>query len=57
MLHLENFKNKQHPFKRMRVDENGSLEKSTDITDLIFDKFNKSLETTGGEKSGINGKN
>ena len=29
--------NKQHPYKFVRVDEYGSLENSTDVTNLLFD--------------------
>ena len=31
------FNNKNHPLKRIRVDEDGDLEKSTYVTNLIFD--------------------
>ena len=43
--------NEQHPFKRVRVDEDSALENSTDITNLIIDEFEISMETPGGDTS------
>ena len=54
---LKTLKNKQHPCKRVRVDDNGALENSTDITNLLVDKFNISMETTGDDASCLNEKN
>ena len=51
------FNNEQHPYKRMIVDKDGTLEKQSDVIYLLFDEFNLSLETTGGDTSWLNGKN
>ena len=45
---LTTFKSKQLPCKYIIVDKYGALEKPTDVTDLLFDDFNISLETTFG---------
>ena len=34
--------------------EDGALEKSTDVTNLLVDDFRISMETTGGDASWIN---
>ena len=39
------------------IDEDSALEKSTDITNLIIDEFEVSMETPGGDTSWINGNN
>ena len=54
---LKTLNNEQHPCKFVRVYENGALEKSTYVTNLIFDSFKIFMETTGGDESWINGKN
>ena len=54
---LKTLKNEQHPCKRVRFDEDGTLEKSTDVTKLLVDEFKTSIETTGGDVSCINGNN
>ena len=54
---LETLNNEQRPCKLLIVDEDIFMEKSTDITKLIVDKFNISLETTGRYTSWPNGKN
>ena len=41
----------------MIVDEDGALEKSTDVTNPRVDNFNVYMETTGGDASWLNGKN
>ena len=41
----------------MRVDEDGALEKSTYVTNILVDEFNISMENTGGYASSLNGKN
>ena len=41
----------------MRVDEDGTLENSTDVTKLLVDDFNISMETTSFYASWTNGKN
>ena len=46
---LTTLNNEQHPCKRVRVDEYGALENSTDVTNLLFDDFNIYMETTGGD--------
>ena len=38
----------------MKVYEDGELEKSTDITNLLVDDFRISMETTGGDASWLN---
>ena len=43
---LPESKNKNHPRRRVRVDEDGDLENSTVVTDLLIDQFRKSTETT-----------
>ena len=49
--------NEQQPCKCVRVDEYGALEKSTDVTNLLVDDFNISMETTGGDSLWLNGNN
>ena len=46
---LTTLKNEQNKFKHVRVDEYGALEKSTDVTNLLLDNFNISMETTDGD--------
>ena len=41
----------------MRVYEYGVLENSTDVTNLLVDELNVSMETTGGDTLWINGNN
>ena len=41
----------------MIVDEYGALEKSTDVTNILVDDFNISMETTGGDSSCLDEKN
>ena len=41
----------------MRVDEDGALANSTDVTNLLFDDFNISMENTVSDLSWLNGKN
>ena len=38
----------------MIVNDNGALEKSTGVTDILVEEFHISLETTGVEESRIN---
>ena len=54
---LTKLMNEQHPRKRVRVDEDIALASSTDVTNLLVDEFKISVETTGGDAYGINGKN
>ena len=49
--------NEQHTCKRIIVDEDDTLEKPSDVTDILVDKFNIALDTTGGDASWLNGKN
>ena len=49
--------NEQHPYKFIRVDEYGALEKSTDVNNLILEELKISKETTGGGAYWINGNN
>ena len=46
---LTTLNNEQHPWKCVIVDEYGALEKSTDVTNILVDDFNTSMETTGGD--------
>ena len=41
----------------MIVDEDGALTNSTNVTNLLVDHFNISMETTGGDELWINEKN
>ena len=45
---LKTFKNEQHPFIRVRADEDGALEKSADVTNLIVEQLSIDMENTGG---------
>ena len=54
---LTTLNNEQHPCKHVRVDENGVLENSTDVTNSIIEESKISMETTGGDASRINGHN
>ena len=56
-LILTTLNNEQHLCKRVRVDEDGFLASSTDVTNLLVDEFNISMETTGGDSSYSNGNN
>ena len=49
--------NEKQPYKRVRVDEDGTLSNSTDVTNLPVDKFKISMEATGGDASRLNEKN
>ena len=46
--------NGQHPYKRLIVDKDSALSNSTDVTNLLFDDFKISMETTGSDDSWIN---
>ena len=54
---LTTLNNEQHPCKHLRVDEDGALEKSTDVTNLIVEGFKIYMESTGGDASWLNEKN
>ena len=54
---LTTLNNEQHPFKRIRVGENGAFKNSTDVTNLLIEEFKISMESTGGDASCINRKN
>ena len=41
----------------VRVDEDGALENSTDVTNIIVDDFNIFMQNTGGNASCINENN
>ena len=43
--------NEQQPCKRIIVDEDGALEKSTDVTNLLVDEFRISMENTADDAS------
>ena len=44
---LTKLKNEQKPCRRIIVDEYGALENSTDVTNLLVEEFNISMENTG----------
>ena len=44
---LTTFNNEQHPCKCVRVDEDVTLENSTDVTNSLVDEFVISMETNG----------
>ena len=54
---LTTLKNKQHPCKRVTVYEDGTLENSTDDTNLLVDEFKTSMDNTDGDASWLNGNN
>ena len=54
---LTTLMNEQHQCKLIRADEDSVLANSTDVTNLLVDDFNISMETTGGDASWINGNN
>ena len=49
--------NEQHTCKHKIVGDDGTLEISTDVTDLLVDDLNIALENTGLYASCIRGKN
>ena len=54
---LTTLNNEQQPCKHIRSDEDGALEKSKNVTNLLIEEFKMSMETTGGDESWINGNN
>ena len=44
----------QHPCKFVRVDKDGALENSTDVTKLLVDELSITMETTGCDASWLN---
>ena len=56
-LILTPFKNEQHPYQSVRVDEDGALENSKDVANLLVDEFKISMENTGGDASWLIGNN
>ena len=50
-------KNKKHTCRHVRVDVDGNLEKSTDVTKLLVYDLIIAMETAGGDASWINRKN
>ena len=54
---LTTSKNDQHPCKCVKIDKDSELENSTNLTNLLVDEFNISMETTGVDESWLNGKN
>ena len=53
-IHPGKILNKQHIYKRVRVDKYSVLEKSTDVTNLLVNEYKISTETTVGDASWIN---
>ena len=51
---LTTLNNEQHPCRFSKSNENGALENSADITNLLGDYFSTSMELTGGYASWIN---
>ena len=56
-LILTILKNEQHSLKCVRVDEDGALVISTEVTNLLVDDFIIYMENTGGDASWLNGNN
>ena len=54
---LKTLNNEQHPCRCVRFDEDGALEKSIYVTNLLVHSFKISMENTGGVASWINGNN
>ena len=54
---MKTLKNEQHPSKGIIVDEYSVLANSEDVTNLLIESFNISMETTGGDTYWINVKN
>ena len=54
---LTELNNDQHPCNRIIFDEDGALEKPTEITDLLADEFNIDLGSAGVDTSWLNDKN
>ena len=54
---LTTLKIEQQPCRRVRIYEDGALENSTDVTNLLVDNLNIYLLNIGGGSSWINGKN
>ena len=51
---LKTLRNQQNTCRHVRVNDDGDLEKSTDVPNLLVDDFSISMETTGGYASCIN---
>ena len=49
--------NEHHPCRGASGDKGGTLEKSTDATNIIVDEFIVSMKTTGGYNSWLIGNN
>ena len=43
--------NEQHPYKCVIVDEDGTLENSIDVTNLLVDEIKMFMKTSGGDAS------
>ena len=46
---LTTLTNEKHPCRRVRFDEDETLEKSTDVTNLLVDDFSIYMETNGDD--------
>ena len=56
-LHPKKLNNEQYPSKCVRYDEDGILENSTYVNNLLVDEFRISIENTGVDDSWIVVKN
>ena len=54
---LTTLMNEQHPCKHVIVDEDSASSNSTDVTNLLIEELNISMETTGVDASCINSNN
>ena len=54
---LTTLKNEQHPYKRVRVYEDGALTNSSDVKNLLMEELKISMENTGGDASWLNRNN
>ena len=54
---IKALKNEQQPNKRVIIDEDGTFENSTYITNLLVDEFSIYMKSTGGDASWLNEKN
>ena len=54
MIHPNKIEEYKNPCRNVRFGEDGDLENSTFVNNLIVDEFNISIENTGGDASWFN---